>query len=307
VRALKLRRVDSRLHACTQAIERWRRAGRTAGLGRVPDRSGFIQFRAQGDGGDWHGLILAHDWLHRALPTSPSWVGRQSPLSSIVALFRAVPRPLPLAVDELRYGRLTDIEGVERAWSPTHDVPWLDTPRGRVWVTRLPPSGCVTEPLGPETWLKSLPMRLLLQLGVSELRAARLRRLHKGDVLRITERTQHGLLANRCLGVFTFTEEGLHMQPSVADADPPIPLSPGPAVDPSALMVRLEFVLATHDIDLAQLSRFIDGQLIPLAADAARHIEIRANGRPVAVGELVQMEAQLGVELLKVYRDGRDE
>ncbi|WP_448632347.1 MULTISPECIES: FliM/FliN family flagellar motor switch protein [Pseudomonas fluorescens group] len=307
MRALKLRRVDSRLHACTQAIERWRRAVRAAGLGRVPDRSGLIQFRAQGDGGDWHGLILAHDWLHRALPSSPSWVGRQSPLSSIVALFRAVPRPLPLAVDELRYSRLTDIEGIERAWSPTHDVPWLDTPRGRVWVTRLPPSGSVTEPLGPDTWLKSLPMRLLLQLGVSELRAARLRRLHEGDVLRINERTQHGLLANRCLGVFTFTEEGLHMQPTVADADPPIPPSPGPSVDPSGLMVRLEFVLATHDIDLAQLSRFIDGQLIPLAADAARHIEIRANGRPVAVGELVQMEAQLGVELLKVYRDGRDE
>ncbi|BBP64168.1 type III secretion system protein [Pseudomonas sp. Cab53] len=306
MRALKLRRVDSRLHACTQAIERWRRAGRTAGLGRVPDRSGFIQFRAQGDGGDWHGLILAHDWLHRALPTSPSWVGRQSPLSSIVALFRAVPRPLPLAVDELRYSRLADIEGVERTRCPTHDLPWLDTPRGRVWVTRLPPRGRVVEP-GSHAWLQALPMRLVLQLGVSELRAARLRRLHKGDVLRITERTQHGLLANRCLGVFTFTEEGLHMQPSVADADPPIPPSPGPAVDPSALMVRLEFVLASCDIDLARLSQFIDGQLIPLAADAAQHIEIRANGRPVAVGELVQMEAQLGVELLKVYRNGSDE
>ncbi|WP_413794726.1 MULTISPECIES: FliM/FliN family flagellar motor switch protein [unclassified Pseudomonas] len=302
MRALKLRRIDPRLHACTQAIERWRRAGRTAGLGRVPDRSGFIRFRAQGEGGDWHGLILARDWLHRALPTLQSWVGPECPLSSIVDLFRAVPRPVPLEVGELYYSRLADIEGVGGARCPAHDVPWLDTPRGRVWVMRLPPRGTVTD-----TWLKSLPLRLVLQLGVSDLRAASLRRLREGDVLRISERTQRGFLANRCLGVFTFTEEGLHMQPTVADADPQTIPSPGPSVDPGTLAVRLEFVLATHDIDLAQLSQFIDGHLIPLAADAARHIEVRANGQPVAVGELVQLDAQLGVELRKVYRNDADE
>ncbi|WP_260955035.1 FliM/FliN family flagellar motor switch protein [Pseudomonas citri] len=307
MRALKLRRIDPRLHACTQAIERWRRTGRAAGLGRVPGRSGFIQFRAQGDGGDWNGLILAHEWLHGALSGLQSWVGPECPLSSIVDLFRAVPRPLPLAVGELRYSRLADIEGIDGAQCPTHDVPWLDTPRGRVWVTRLPPPGTVAEPLGPPAWLKALPMRLVLQLGVSELRAARLRRLREGDVLRITERTQRGFLANRCLGVFTFTEEGLHMQATATDAEPQTTPPPGTPIDLGALAVRLEFVLATCDIDLAQLSQFIDGQLIPLAADAARHIEIRANGQPVAVGELVQLETQLGVELLKVYRNGADE
>lgn len=273
----------------------------------MPDRSGFIRFRALGDGGDWHGLILAHDWLHRALPGLQSWVGWQSPLSSIVALFRAVPRPLSLDVGELHYSRLADVENVAGGQCPTHDVPWLDTPGGRVWVTRLPPQGSVAGCLGPDSWLKALPMRLVLQLGVSDLRAARLRQLREGDVLRIRERTQRGLLANRCLGVFTFTEEGIHMQPNRADADPQTTPSPGPCVDLGALAVRLEFVLATCEIDLAQLSQFIDGQLIPLAAEAAQHIEIRANGRPVALGELVQLETQLGVELLKVYRNGSNE
>jgi type III secretion protein Q len=66
--------------------------------------------------------------------------------------------------------------------------------------------------------------------------------------------------------------------------------------------VRLEFILATHDIDLATLSQIVDGQLIPLGDDAARHIEVRANGKRVARGELVQLDEQLGVELIEVYR-----
>ncbi|WP_322784188.1 FliM/FliN family flagellar motor switch protein [Pseudomonas sp. PCH199] len=89
------------------------------------------------------------------------------------------------------------------------------------------------------------------------------------------------------------------MQTSVADANQ----ESGPDVDLGSLPVRLEFVLATHEIDLATLSQIIEGQLIPLAGDAARHIEVRANGKPVARGELVQLDEQLGVELLEVYRN----
>ena len=71
--------------------------------------------------------------------------------------------------------------------------------------------------------------------------------------------------------------------------------------------VRLEFLLPSHETDLATLSRIIDGQLIPLTEDAARHIEVRANGKPVARGELVQLDGQLAVELLQVYRASADE
>jgi type III secretion protein Q len=39
-----------------------------------------------------------------------------------------------------------------------------------------------------------------------------------------------------------------------------------------------------------------------LGDDAARHIEVRANGKRVARGELVQLDEQLGVELIEVYR-----
>lgn len=97
------------------------------------------------------------------------------------------------------------------------------------------------------------------------------------------------------------------MQPTVAEASPESPSEPAMEIDLGSLPVRLEFLLATHDLDLAALSQIIAGQLIPLADDAARRIEVRANGKPVALGELVQLDGQLGVELLKVYRDGDDE
>lgn len=91
------------------------------------------------------------------------------------------------------------------------------------------------------------------------------------------------------------------MQSTEADTHQQSTPEPGADADLGTLPVRLEFVLATHDIDLATLSQIIAGQLIPLAADAARQIEVRANGKPVARGELVQLDEQLGVELLEVY------
>jgi type III secretion protein Q len=93
------------------------------------------------------------------------------------------------------------------------------------------------------------------------------------------------------------------MQLTEPDAQGSAESAPEPDVDLGAMSVRLQFVLATQEIDLATLSQFIGGQLIPLADDATRHIEVRANGKPVARGELVQLEEQLAVELLEVYRN----
>ncbi|MNL20019.1 type III secretion system protein SpaO [compost metagenome] len=93
------------------------------------------------------------------------------------------------------------------------------------------------------------------------------------------------------------------MQSTDTDAHSQAVIEAAAQVGLDALSVRLEFILATHDIDLATLSQTVDGQLIPLADDAARHIEVRANGKRVARGELVQLDGQLGVELIEVYRD----
>ncbi|SCW45321.1 MULTISPECIES: FliM/FliN family flagellar motor switch protein [unclassified Pseudomonas] len=304
--ALPLRRVEPLAHAQAQAIQRWRRAGRDTGLGQVPGHDGYLRFCAQGDGGHWQGLVAAHDWLYRALPQLQSWLKVETSLMNIVELFRVLPRPLPLEVDELQYRALSDIECVAPARLPSRELPWLETPRGRLWLLQLPPTAVASEGLGVDSWLDDLPLRLELMLGISHLSRASRMRLGEGDVVRIVQRSQRCCLADYSLGIFTFTQEGLHMQPSVTDANADNP-SETATIDLGALPVRLEFLLPSHETDLATLSRIIDGQLIPLTEDAARHIEVRANGKPVARGELVQLDGQLGVELLQVYRASADE
>ena len=304
--ALQLRRVEPLAHAHAQAIHRWRRGGRDAGLGRVPGHCGYVRFCAQGRAGDWQGLIAAHDWLYRAVPPLQSLLKVQTSLVNIVELFRALPRPL-LLEDELHYRALADIEGLTPAQLPARELPWLETPRGRLWMLQLPSPPSASEPVAVGAWLDDLPLRLELILGSSHLSHANRKRLEEGDVLRIAERTQRCYLAERCLGIFTFTQEGLHLEPSMTDANPDNPPEPAAPIDLGTLAVRLDFLLASHETDLATLSRIVDGQLIPLAEDAAQRIEVRANGKPVALGELVQLDGQLGVQLLTVYRNRDDE
>lgn len=293
---LNLRRINPQVHAGAQAVRHWRNAG-----SGTPAHSDCLRFRASGARGDWWGLVDAREWLHRSLPSLQSLLTVECSLSTIAELFRALPQPLLLDVDDLSYRHITDVDWVRPDQWPTQDLPWLDTPRGRVWVTRLPPPAIASMPLASESWLNDLPLRLDLMLGSSLLVHGV--RLNEGDVLRIVHRAHRCCLGDHCLGGFTFTEQGIHMQSTVEDTQS----EPASAVDLGAVPVRLEFVLATHEIDLATLTQIIDGQLIPLADEAARQIEVRANGKPVARGELVQLGEQLAVELLEVYRTPRDE
>ncbi|MGH8385620.1 MAG: FliM/FliN family flagellar motor switch protein [Pseudomonas sp.] len=302
---LKLRRIDPQAHAGVQAVQRWRDNHVDAGCGRPGGPSGYLRFRASGEGGEWRGVIDAQNWLHESLPGVQSLLAVECSLVSIAELFRAVPQPLLMKVDDLQYQQILDVDCLACEQLPPQDLPWLDTAQGRVWLTQLPPARAACTTLADHSWLSDLPLRLELKLGSSRWRCAHGLRLDVGDVLRIIQPSQTCCLGPRCLGVFTFTEQGLHMQSSEVDDQPQS--TEKTEVDLGALPVRLEFVLATHEINLASLSQIIDGQLIPLADDAAINIEVRANGKAVARGELVQLDEQLGVELLEVYRNPRDE
>lgn len=301
MRALALRRVCMLAHARAQIIQCWQQKGHRAGIGALDEVSGYLSFLALGEHGTWRGLINARDWLHHSLPALPLLLSRECPVASIAQLFRAVPRALALSVDELHYQALSDIELIDASNWLQVELPWLDTSRGRLWFTQLPPA-CPARPGHPLTaWLDDLALQLDLVLGISHLHHLELLVLSTGDVLRINQRTHQCLLAGRDIGVFTFNEEGIHVELTVTDA------SEQEVVGLDHLSLRLEFVLATHDIDLGTLRQIIAGQLLPLAVDAAQQIEIRANGKRVARGELVQLDEQLGVELLEVYRNVNDE
>jgi type III secretion protein Q len=301
--ALNLRRINALTHARAQVVQRWQRAGHCAGLGRPDGQRGYLRFSARGERGDWRGLVMARDWLHHSLPQLQSLLAVECREASIAGLFRAVPRPLVLAVDELHYRELADVELIDSAELTAQDLPWLDTSHGRLWLTDLPSLRPALQTSDWRSWLADLPQRLELILGVSYLSRSSRERLGRGDVLLISDSTRQCLLADRNIGVFTFTEEGLRMELAPADSPAQAETEQPVSADLNHLPIRLEFVLATHDIELGELAAFIAGQVIPLAVDAAHRIEVRANGKTVARGELVQLDEQLGVELLEVYRN----
>lgn len=66
------------------------------------------------------------------------------------------------------------------------------------------------------------------------------------------------------------------------------------------LPVTLEVELARVEITLADLSRLEPGMALPLGVDRRGLVTIRAGERPVARGELVDLDGAVGVRILSL-------
>lgn len=66
----------------------------------------------------------------------------------------------------------------------------------------------------------------------------------------------------------------------------------------------LEVLLHEQLISRRRLTGFTPGKVLPLAVGLSDCVEVRVNGKLLALGELVQLEDRLGVELHEVYQDG---
>lgn len=67
--------------------------------------------------------------------------------------------------------------------------------------------------------------------------------------------------------------------------------------------MHLEILLQEQLISRKRLAAFAVGKVLPLTPAVIRCVEVRVNGQLMAVGELVQLEDRLGVELHEVYQD----
>ena len=118
-----------------------------------------------------------------------------------------------------------------------------------------------------QPWLQAVPQVLRVVLGTSDSAPLQSRRLAPGDVLSIAEQTRQLFLADRCIGHFTFIEEGIHMQ-----LTPPDSASLNSADVLPQLPVKLEFVLSELTLSVAQLNEVIERQVLPLEPATANHI-----------------------------------
>ena len=67
--------------------------------------------------------------------------------------------------------------------------------------------------------------------------------------------------------------------------------------------MHLEILLQEQLISRKRLAAFAVGKVLPLTPEVIRCVEVRVNGQLMALGELVQLEDRLGVELQEVYQD----
>jgi type III secretion protein Q len=155
-----------------------------------------------------------------------------------------------------------------------------------------------------ENW-NALPMRLRLVAGWVDLSASALRSIAQRDVVLLDEcllsrdNRLMALLSPR-LGLLCELDgcalrvlEGV--QEIMGDVDDSVAASSGLMDD---VPVRLTFDLGEREISLGDLRSLEPGYLFNLGRDPKSTVSIRANGRLIGDGELVDIEGRVGVSVL---------
>lgn len=307
-----LRRIDMRSYLAGRTVQRWRAAGHEAGLSFPALERSYLRFVAHNAHGQWHGVMDAQHWLEQVLAQLRSLLPNGCCAARIAQLFAAVSRPFQPVVSELAYHSIADVELLSGSQLSEQWLPWVNTPEGQLWIVdAIPPPSAESNPL--PAWLSDFPLPVSMVVGKGRLQPGERECLATGDVLVITERTQHLSMAERRIGSFTLTEEGFHVEfnashlPTQGSAQrrEPAPATQGRDVL-RELPVELEFVLQETVCHLSELSNLQSGQVLALQAGAQTSVQVRANGQVLAVGELVQWEGGLGVELHTLVRGTRE-
>ncbi|MGK9230097.1 type III secretion system cytoplasmic ring protein SctQ [Inquilinus limosus] len=86
-------------------------------------------------------------------------------------------------------------------------------------------------------------------------------------------------------------------------ADPDSGAAPPPAERLDELPVMLVFELGRGELPLAAVQGLAPGAVIPLGRDPGEAVDIVANGRRIGRGEIVRIEGELGVRVVRLFGD----
>jgi type III secretion protein Q len=206
-----------------------------------------------------------------------------------------------------------DEAGFERyAWSASNDQRrlegeiWLDAVACRYLAAQLRehPTGSDDSRLGD--W-DALPLVLRLSVGWVDLPASTLPQIELRDVLMLDEcLLSHGgqqllLHLGAQLGLSCEIEgQSLRVLEGVQEimSDATVSLA-GAAGVLDDIPVRLSFDVGEREISLGDLRSIQPGYVFNLGRDPRGLVSIRANGRLIGEGELVDIEGRLGVSVLR--------
>ncbi len=165
------------------------------------------------------------------------------------------------------------------------------------WLERLPPAPLLT-------WCGIIPFDLGLRLGDTLLTLADLKSIAPGDIIRI----EHALdqTGERALLTLHDLAWPVYLKPDATLEILELPMKPSPSPATSAVVASLEdlpvnlvFEVGEKTLALAELQRLQPGYCFALDKKPLdQAVTIRANGRAVGQGELVDLDGHLGVRIL---------
>ncbi len=208
---------------------------------------------------------------------------------------------LPLRFNDpaLAYYRATPLG---RAAPAAGVLPVVQAQEGPVWIGSL--QGPLPAAPGINALRADLSVTLSLQMGHVRLPAKRLYQLRRGDIVLLTEMAVRACLGQRALFDYVLHEDSITVnQLEHPDIDTLSPMSsddPPPALDVGDLPLRLQVELCELTLSVAELSALRSGSILPLPPRAYQQVTLRQAGARIAVGELVQVGDELGIQLTQV-------
>lgn len=289
----------------------------------------------------WQGLIKLRDWFHHVAPDLAALSPQAYSSEQLQALFAATPRPLELTMKELSYQKL-QVDGlIEAQQLPQRPMLCLATPSGEVWLRKLPDVDFSPPPTTEKRQLSALPLPLTFEIGTSQLSLKLLRKLAVGDVLLITNKTQRVSTQGTNIGRYQLNklpeqqgnsimieknqdDQEQYQEPGYEEIDDDDddnavvqeqqdPKKYGAPSDNEKtslsscanIPIKLTFVLHQQTITFEKLEEMYNqGQVITCRPEAEKHIDIKANGKLIARGELVHLDEtkdKLGVVLTELH------
>lgn len=295
-----LRRVDD--NGPDKVRARLTALGYQPGVTEVPADSLYFQFAADfTDGALMTGYIDRISWMNHALPqlAGIDWFSvDEHVLSQLVS---ATPFELSLTSQhaDLCQARIV---GWHRDQSQLIGLPALPSMAGKVSIAELRLGSA--NPLVSAELAQKLTVPLVFVLGLSRLRLQTLAKIKVGDVLLIERMSNCVKTHDKKLFSFELTQEVIMIHSADGESDEKFSGAGelGQSSDLNSLPIELSFILLEKTVTLGELNTLIPGEVLTLPPDTLMDVEIRANQRCFARGELIQLsDGRLGIEIRKIW------
>jgi len=293
-------------------------AGRL-GYAPVPSAASICAVQAYRDGLCWSGYVDLAEWLGCTAPGVAALASAaQAGNDYARGLFEASEQPLEMPFPELEYAILRIAQDADQyRCAQDHCLLTLLTPQGRVWLRDFPDLAAPARAPLTQAAL-GLPVQAAWQLGRSYASRRLIGTLRRGDVVLIGTEIFELTSAGMAIGRFSINQDGeITVQAASMNTPKDAPeQEPGEMQDMQEMKVampvaavaatladvplRLDFILQRRTLTVAELDALYQGQVLHLDPQAEKQVEITVNGMRLAVGELVELNGRLGVELHEV-------